>query len=66
MLKETKIYKFYEQVKQEAIKVVWPQKRELVTSTAVVMIAVLVFSIVFLVLDYSIHSIVQVLLNIGK
>lgn len=66
MLKENKIYKFYEQVKQEATKVVWPQKRELVTSTAIVMIAVFVFSIVFLVLDYSIHSIVQVLLNIGK
>jgi len=66
MLKETKVYKFYEQVKQEANKVVWPKNKELTTSTVIVMVAVLVFSIIFLVLDYSIHNIVQVLLNIGK
>ena len=66
MLKETKVFKFYEQVKQEAGKVVWPQKKELTTSTLIVMVAVLIFSLIFLVLDYSIHNIVQMLLNIGK
>jgi len=66
MLKDTKLYKFYEQVKQEAQKVVWPSKKELITSTGIVLIAVLVFSLVCLFLDYGIHSIIQVLLNIGK
>jgi preprotein translocase subunit SecE len=66
MLKENRVFKFYEQVKQEAGKVVWPQKKELTTSTLIVMIAVLVFSVIFLILDYSIHNIVQMLLNIGK
>jgi preprotein translocase subunit SecE len=66
MLKNTKLYKFYEQVKQEAQKVVWPNKKELITSTGVVLAAVLVFSLVCLFLDYGIHSIIQILLNIGK
>ena len=66
MLKENRVFKFYEQVKKEAGKVVWPQKKELTTSTLIVMAAVLVFSIIFLVLDYSLHNIVQMLLNIGK
>lgn len=66
MLKEAKLYKFYEQVKQEAQKVIWPSKKELVTSTGVVLAAVLVFSIFCLFLDWGIHSIIQILLNIGK
>ena len=66
MLKENRVFKFYEQVKQEAGKVVWPQKKELITSTLIVIVAVLVFSVIFLILDYSIHNIVQMLLNIGK
>ncbi|XVN40642.1 MAG: preprotein translocase subunit SecE [Rickettsia endosymbiont of Argas persicus] len=66
MFKEYKIYKFFEQVKQEAYKVVWPTKKELIASTSVVIVAVLIFSLICLVLDYSIHNIIQILLNIGK
>ncbi|WP_341791469.1 preprotein translocase subunit SecE [Rickettsia endosymbiont of Gonocerus acuteangulatus] len=66
MFKEYKIYKFFEQVKQEAYKVVWPTKKELTASTLVVIVAVFVFSLICLVLDYGIHNIMQILLNIGK
>jgi len=66
MLKETKVFKFYEQVKQETLKIIWPNKKELITATMIVVVAVFVFSIVCLVLDYGIHSVVQVLLNVGK
>ncbi|HJD67693.1 MULTISPECIES: preprotein translocase subunit SecE [unclassified Rickettsia] len=66
MFKEYKIYKFFEQVKQEAYKVVWPTKKELTASTLVVILAVFVFSLICLVLDYGIHNIIQILLNIGK
>jgi preprotein translocase subunit SecE len=65
MLKETKIYKFYEQVRQEANKVIWPTKKELTTSTGIVIIAVSVFSLVCLILDYGIHALVQLMLSIG-
>ena len=66
MFKEYKIYKFFEQVRQEIYKVVWPTRKELVTSTLVVVVAVFVFSLICLVLDYGIHNIMQLLLNIGK
>lgn len=65
-MRQTNIYKFFEQVRQEAKKVVWPQKKELVTSVVVVLIAVCLFSLACLVLDYGIHNLVKFLLNIGK
>ena len=42
-MKQTKIYKFFDQVRQEAKKVVWPERKELVTSVVVVIIAVFLF-----------------------
>ena len=66
MLKKLKLYKFFDQVKQEAKKVVWPEKKELITSTSIVIIAVLVFSLVTMILDYGIHNLIRFLLNIGK
>ncbi|WP_253308420.1 preprotein translocase subunit SecE [Rickettsia endosymbiont of Orchestes rusci] len=66
MFKENKIYKFFEQVKQETYKVVWPAKKELIASTSIVVVAVFIFSLICLVLDYTIHNIIQILLNIGK
>ncbi len=64
MLRENKFYKFYEQVKQESYKVIWPDKKEVMTSTGIVMLVVFVFSIICLVLDYSIHTMIRLLLNI--
>lgn len=66
MLKKLKLYKFFDQVKQEAKKVSWPERKELVTSVLVVLVAVFVFSMVTLVFDYGIHSLIKFLLNIGK
>ncbi|RTK92368.1 MAG: preprotein translocase subunit SecE [Rickettsiales bacterium] len=66
MLKKLKLYKFFDQVKQEAKKVVWPEKKELIASTSIVVIAVLVFSLVTMILDYGIHNLIRFLLNIGK
>ncbi|NRB10993.1 MAG: preprotein translocase subunit SecE [Rickettsiaceae bacterium] len=66
MVKVTKIFKFFEQVKQEAQKVIWPEKKELMTSVMVVIIAVFLFSVVTLILDIGINNLVKFLLNIGK
>lgn len=66
MLRKLSVYKFFEQVKQEAKKVAWPERKELTTSTIIVMLSVSVFSLVTLVLDYGIHGFVSFLLNIGK
>ncbi len=45
MFKESRLYKFYEQVKHEAYKISWPTSKELVTSTAVVLFVVLIVSL---------------------
>ena len=66
MFKNLKVYKFFDQVKQEAKKVIWPVKKELITSATTVVVAVFVFSLVSLVLDFGIHNLIQFLLNIGK
>lgn len=66
MLKNLWLYKFYEQVKQEAYRVAWPTRKDVMTSTGVVLLVVLVFSLVCVLLDYSIHSVIQFVLNLGK
>jgi len=66
MLKKLKAYKFFDQVRQETKKVVWPERKELFTSALIVLVAVFLFSIVSLVLDYGIHNLISFLLNIGK
>ena len=66
MLKKLKAYKFFDQVKQEARKVVWPEKKELITSVLVVVAAVFMFSVVSMIFDYSVHSLINFLLNVGK
>ncbi len=65
-MKQTKVYKFFDQVRQEAKQVLWPERKELITSVVVVIIAVFLFSLASLILDYGIHNIIRFFLNIGK
>ncbi len=62
----SKIKKFYAEVLQEFYKIVWPSKNELMVTTGVVIFAVLIFSFLFLTVDYTAHSIIKIILNIGK
>ena len=66
MLKNTRLYKFYDQVKQETGRITWPTKKEVMTSTMMVMASVAVFSLCCLVVDFAVHHIVQFVLAIGK
>jgi preprotein translocase subunit SecE len=61
-----KIYKFYNEVRQEVAKIFWPTRSEVISSSAMVLIVVFIFSIFFLLLDYGIYHFVHFLLNIGK
>lgn len=66
MLKVKRVIEFCKQVKSEAMKVVWVDIREVWMSVLVILVAVGLFSILCVMLDYGIHNIVQLLLNIGK
>ena len=66
MLKKIKAYKFFDQVRNEAKKVTWLKRKELVAPVLVVLVAVFLFAIISLVCDYMMHSLVVFLLGLGK
>lgn len=66
MLEKLKLFRFFGQVKQECLKVVWPNKSELTTSVLVVLVSVFVCSFAVLFADYGIHFVINFLLNLGK
>ncbi len=65
-MKLKEIYKFYNEIKQEAKKIIWPSRQELISTFLVVVAVTIIFSLCCLFLDYIIHSIITLLLNIGK
>ena len=46
-----KIKDFYKEVKQEALKITWPAKPEVITTTIMVFIFVFISSVFFLLVD---------------
>jgi preprotein translocase subunit SecE len=66
MMRIGEVAKFIDQVKQEAKRITWPDKKDLITSGSIVIVSVLIFSLITMLLDYTIHSLMDFLLNIGK
>jgi preprotein translocase subunit SecE len=61
-----KIRRFYKEVLQEFHKIVWPNRSELVTTTIIVVVSVVLVSFIFLAFDYIVHGIIKFILNLGK
>ena len=57
-----KISSFYKEVKQEALKITWPTKPEVISTTIMVFIFVLVASLFFLLVDKIISYLVTLIL----
>ena len=57
-----KIKDFYKEVKQEALKITWPTKPEVVTTTIMVFIFVFLASIFFLLVDKIVSFLVEYIL----
>ena len=57
---------FLSDIKQEIQKITWPTSQELLTSTLIILIVVILFGIASLILDYAIHNLISFLLKIGK
>jgi preprotein translocase subunit SecE len=58
--------KFVGEVRQEMKRVTWPDRQETFTSTAVVLVLIVLSALFFTVVDWTIGSVVQVILGIGK
>ena len=54
-----KIKDFYKEVKQEALKITWPTKPEVITTTIMVFIFVFLASIFFLLVDKIITVLIE-------
>ncbi len=60
--KMQKIVKFYKEVKQEGQKITWPTKPEVITTTIMVFIFVILASVFFLLVDKIVSFLVEYLL----
>ena len=62
--KKTNPAQFVRQVRQELSKVTWPERRETFTSSAIVILLIVLFSLFFLLIDqiwsFSIKKIIQI------
>ncbi|MFN7038832.1 MAG: preprotein translocase subunit SecE [Alphaproteobacteria bacterium] len=63
-MKKNKIITFIEQVKQESVKISWPSKKEVISSSLMIFVIVLITALFFLVLDTFIHYGIQIILNV--
>ena len=57
-----KIKDFYKEVKQEALKITWPTKPEVITTTIMVFIFVFLSSVFFLLVDKIVSFLVEYIL----
>ncbi|MBD22817.1 MAG: preprotein translocase subunit SecE [Alphaproteobacteria bacterium] len=57
-----KIRDFYKEVKQEALKITWPTKPEVITTTIMVFIFVFLASVFFLLVDKIVSFLVEYIL----
>ena len=62
--KKTSLAQFVRQVRQEILKVTWPEKKDTLISSAIVIILIILFSLFFLLTDqiwsFSIKKIIQI------
>jgi preprotein translocase subunit SecE len=57
--------KFIREVRQEVSKVVWPTRKETMTSTGMVLVLVLMSAVFFWFIDSVIAWIVKIILGLG-
>ena len=59
------IFRFIQQSRQEASKIVWPNRRETITTTVMVFIMVAILSTFFLITDSIISFLLRIILSIS-
>jgi len=57
---------FVRQVRQETSKVTWPNRKETMTTTAMVFVMVILAAIFFFLVDLLLAEVVQLVLSLGS
>ncbi len=60
-----RIFKFIDEVKKEFSKVTWLSRKEVSTSVIIVFVSVLIFSLFFVFVDFSIYKLINWLVHLG-
>ena len=60
-----KLPEFFQQVKQEVMRVTWPSRKELTMTTSMVFLMVVAVAIFFFFVDEALSYAVRLVLNIG-
>jgi preprotein translocase subunit SecE len=63
--KVTNMFKFIQQSRQEASKIVWPTRRETITTTIMVFVMVTILAIFFLITDSIISFLLRIVLSLS-
>ncbi len=56
------ISRFFKNVASEMRKVTWPTRKELTSYTVTVVITVILFAVFFMILDFGIEQLIQLIL----
>ena len=56
---------FVRQVRQEVSRITWASRRDTITATITVLVMVFIAAVFFLVVDWALSGIVQIVLGIG-
>ena len=57
--------KFVREVRQEGAKVTWPNRKEVVQTTIMVFVMVILVALFFMLVDYGLGNLVKWVLNFG-
>lgn len=60
-----KAVEFFRDVKREFARIVWPNNKNALVTTAVVVVVAVVFALVFTLFDAVIFKVVKFILNLG-
>ena len=63
--KKTSPAQFVRQVRQEILKVTWPEKKDTFTSAAIVILLIILFSLFFLFIDQIWSFVIKKIIQIG-
>ena len=56
---------FVRQVRQEVSRITWPNMRDVITATITVLVMVFIAALFFMLVDWILSNLVQVVLGIG-
>ena len=62
----TNVFKFIQQTRQEASKILWPNRRETVTTTIMVFVMSAIIALFFFIIDTITSNVLDIILKLAS